>query len=786
MAPRDDLQTIDWRLRHDLTEQPEPGCIVADHAGFYSILAASAVAGSGHGDYRYALLNWFQGLVAAILPAHERAKNGCAYGMMQKTFAPQEMSSYDNVDYYKEYYGVIIVRTLLFLVGLIWMQHLMVRRVLAVETTSRRYLGGKCLATNIAVQKVAAIVACGVSVWIYTSLDDEAAASLHFLGHVSFWQRCSQCTYFVGLLFFQLILGGLNVILFIGTAVTVLVVMRIILRDLSKALVVTNEFAQTHPRTRRAGQQLKRARTVVRRQLAGVALNVLASFGVVPLAVKTILDGRGYISEQELALRTAAQVLDIASCVAAALILSGGYRRPVEGRKVPVSQGDAAEPCTCQFATLESVPLGRSGRSNIDDVSGLLRSSSAWKAKVMDLAERGVTVRELLSFYRNLKTVMPHFRPSIHTTHDVVRHAIIPMTKHKKTSYVQAFSERVQQPGKMVTSTGRLRCRGRDMEGRRLPERRRVGALLNAYYHIEGTEKKDAPGSTGSDLDRQGFDAKRSWATQRREQVAPSAEAEAGVSRHEEGTERTVAPNVEDLDGDMQMLVYENYSKFIRATDVIKQMKFTIEGLDPDLKVLEGNVEDGVSGRAGEIEGLLKQQRICRKLQVLFELPSTLQKCLDRKAYGEAVEAYCCCSGFLRQHMPTFQKVLEEVELQMGRIRVALEERLRSPELSVDEAVNSSVTLLDLGEDQVKVVSEYLTGRTATLRRSLSDCFAPSAADAPAVEGELTKDQEELRRPESMALHTACGKATEAWVASKEESEASSFGWGFSGQASFE
>ena len=54
-----------------------------------------------------------------------------------------------------------------------------------------------------------------------------------------------------------------------------------------------------------------------------------------------------------------------------------------------------------------------------------------------------------------------------------------------------------------------------------------------------------------------------------------------------------------------------------KAEDVIKQMKFTIEGLDPDLKLLEGNVaritdhqkkvEDGVSGRAGQIEGLLKQ-----------------------------------------------------------------------------------------------------------------------------------------------------------------------------------
>lgn len=41
------------------------------------------------------------------------------------------------------YYGVIIVRTLLFLAGLIWMQHLMVRRVLAVETTSRRHLAGR-------------------------------------------------------------------------------------------------------------------------------------------------------------------------------------------------------------------------------------------------------------------------------------------------------------------------------------------------------------------------------------------------------------------------------------------------------------------------------------------------------------------------------------------------------------------------------------------------------------------------------------------------------------------
>ena len=48
-------------------------------------------------------------------------------GLVRKPW--QELSSYDKADYYKDYYGVIIVRTLLFLATLIWMQHLMVWRV---------------------------------------------------------------------------------------------------------------------------------------------------------------------------------------------------------------------------------------------------------------------------------------------------------------------------------------------------------------------------------------------------------------------------------------------------------------------------------------------------------------------------------------------------------------------------------------------------------------------------------------------------------------------------------
>merc|ERR1719352_2173742 len=151
-------------------------------------------------------------------------------------------------------------------------------------------------------------------------------------------------------------------------------------------------------------------------------------------------------------------------------------------------------------------------------------------------------------------------------------------------------------------------------------------------------------------------------------------------------------------------------------------MKVTIDGLEPDLKRLETNinriadqhrkVEDAVSNH--QIEGLLKQQRMCQKVRVLFNLPATLQKCLARGAYGQAAQAYSSCVPFLRQYkdISSFRDVLKDVEHQMGQIKTALERQLRSSVLSVDEAVGSSATLLDLGEDATMVSTEYLAGRT--------------------------------------------------------------------------
>ena len=51
---------------------------------------------------------------------------------------------------------------------------------------------------------------------------------------------------------------------------------------------------------------------------------------------------------------------------------------------------------------------------------------------------------------------------------------------------------------------------------------------------------------------------------------------------------RAMAREIKHLDGDMQQLVYENYSKFIAATDTIRAMKAQVDGLEGEMAQLRG------------------------------------------------------------------------------------------------------------------------------------------------------------------------------------------------------
>ncbi|CAE8707952.1 unnamed protein product [Polarella glacialis] len=65
-----------------------------------------------------------------------------------------------------------------------------------------------------------------------------------------------------------------------------------------------------------------------------------------------------------------------------------------------------------------------------------------WHAKVSELAERGFTLESLLSFYKRLGTdYMLHYKPDVHRTSDVVRQAIIPLSRPSGVAYAVTMME---------------------------------------------------------------------------------------------------------------------------------------------------------------------------------------------------------------------------------------------------------------------------------------------------------------------------------------------------------
>lgn len=62
---------------------------------------------------------------------------------------------------------------------------------------------------------------------------------------------------------------------------------------------------------------------------------------------------------------------------------------------------------------------------------------------------------------------------------------------------------------------------------------------------------------------------------------------------------------VKKLDSDMQMLVYENYNKFISATDTIRKMAQNVEGMEAEMADLGSSV-DRISESSAKVNAALE------------------------------------------------------------------------------------------------------------------------------------------------------------------------------------
>ncbi|WJX85154.1 hypothetical protein P8452_67652 [Trifolium repens] len=174
---------------------------------------------------------------------------------------------------------------------------------------------------------------------------------------------------------------------------------------------------------------------------------------------------------------------------------------------------------------------------------------------------------------------------------------------------------------------------------------------------------------------------------------------------------------IKNLDTDLQMLVYENYNKFICATDSIKSMKSNIIGMEGEMEQLldkimfvqsrSDNVNTSLSENREHIEKLNKKCNLLRKIQFIYDLPDRLAKCIKVEAYADAVKMYTGSMPIFKTYGDSsFQDCKQASDEAISIIVKNLQEKLLSDSESTQVRAEAAILLkkLDFPVDNLKAI----------------------------------------------------------------------------------
>ncbi|XP_034478025.1 vacuolar protein sorting-associated protein 51 homolog isoform X2 [Drosophila innubila] len=168
-------------------------------------------------------------------------------------------------------------------------------------------------------------------------------------------------------------------------------------------------------------------------------------------------------------------------------------------------------------------------------------------------------------------------------------------------------------------------------------------------------------------------------------------------------TEAAVVKDTQTLHSDMQTLVYENYNKFISATDTIRKMKDDFKQMETDVNLLMTKMQS-ITTFSEQITGTLQGTRsqLCRlsekhsllkRLQFLSTLPAKLKTLIEEQNYAQAVQDYLHAQKVFAQYgrQPSFDGIQRDCDAIMAELK----ERLRQ---DFQRAGNTAQSLTEIGE----------------------------------------------------------------------------------------
>ncbi|XP_078053605.1 vacuolar protein sorting 51 [Augochlora pura] len=197
--------------------------------------------------------------------------------------------------------------------------------------------------------------------------------------------------------------------------------------------------------------------------------------------------------------------------------------------------------------------------------------------------------------------------------------------------------------------------------------------------------------------------------------------------------ESEIVRNTQTLHSDMQTLVYENYNKFISATDTIRKMKTDFKEMEESMDMLAKNM-DSITSFSDQISSTLQGTRqqiaklssvhaLLKKLQFLFNLPGNLKDDMNEENYEQAVQDYMHAQRVLNQYgnLPSFQGIQKDCEDILEELKSRLRKQFYKRNASTKALAENVNLLLQLKEPADSLCTEFLMHADERLTQQLDN-----------------------------------------------------------------
>lgn len=196
--------------------------------------------------------------------------------------------------------------------------------------------------------------------------------------------------------------------------------------------------------------------------------------------------------------------------------------------------------------------------------------------------------------------------------------------------------------------------------------------------------------------------------------------------------ESEIVKDAQSLHSDMQTLVYENYNKFISATETIRKMKVDFRMMENEMESLTSNmkaitafseqISSTLQGTRTQVAELSNKHDVLKRLQFLFKLPKKLKLQMQESNYVQAVQDYKHAKSVLEQYgnLESFKGIRSDCENTVDELRSKLHEKLKSYDTSVNELSSCIQLLIELDEPVNSLSTEFLDYGRIRLKNHLS------------------------------------------------------------------